>query len=36
MPLTLHLRQFEGPLDMLTFLLTKAKNDITDIFGYEA
>ena len=32
MPLTLHLSQFEGPLDMLLFLITKAKIDIKDIF----
>ena len=32
MPLTLHLGQFEGPLDMLLFLIGKAKIDIKDIF----
>ena len=32
MPLTLHLNQFEGPLDMLLFLIGKAKIDIKDIF----
>ncbi|MBR5108955.1 MAG: segregation/condensation protein A [Clostridia bacterium] len=32
MPLTLHLSQFEGPLDMLLFLIGKAKIDIKDIF----
>ncbi len=35
MPLTLHLSQFEGPLDMLLFLITKAKIDIKDIFVSE-
>ena len=30
--LTLHLSQFEGPLDMLLFLIGKAKIDIKDIF----
>ena len=32
MPLTLHLGQFEGPRDMLLFLIGKAKIDIKDIF----
>ena len=32
MPLTLHLGQFEGRLDMLLFLIGKAKIDIKDIF----
>ena len=32
MPLTLHLGQFEGPLDMLLFLIGKAKIDIKDMF----
>ncbi|MBR0406651.1 MAG: segregation/condensation protein A [Clostridia bacterium] len=35
MPLTLHLGQFEGPLDMLLFLINKAKIDIKDIFVSE-
>ena len=35
MPLTLHLGQFEGPLDMLLFLIGKAKIDIKDIFVSE-
>ncbi|MBR3017992.1 MAG: segregation/condensation protein A [Clostridia bacterium] len=35
MPLTLHLSQFEGPLDMLLFLIGKAKIDIKDIFVSE-
>ena len=35
MPLTLHLTQFEGPLDMLLFLIGKAKIDIKDIFVSE-
>ena len=32
MALTLHLKDFEGPLDMLLFLIGKAKVDIRDIF----
>ena len=32
MPLTLHLSQFEGPLDLLLFLIGKAKIDIQDVF----
>ena len=32
MALTLHLKDFEGPLDMLLFLIGKAKIDIRDIF----
>lgn len=32
MALTLHLSQFDGPLDMLLFLIGKAKIDIKDIF----
>lgn len=32
MALTLHLNQFDGPLDMLLFLVGKAKIDIQDIF----
>ena len=32
MALTLHLSQFEGPLDMLLFLIGKAKIDIKEIF----
>lgn len=32
MPLTLHLKQFDGPLDMLLFLIGKAKINIRDIF----
>lgn len=32
MALTLHLSQFDGPLDMLLFLVGKAKIDIRDIF----
>ena len=32
MALTLHLSQFDGPLDMLIFLIGKAKIDIKDIF----
>ena len=35
MPLTLHLGQFEGPLDMLLFLIGKAKINIKDIFVSE-
>ena len=35
MPLTLHLGQFEGPLDMLLFLIGKAKSNIKDIFVSE-
>ena len=35
MPLTLHLSQFDGPLDMLLFLIGKAKIDIKDIFVSE-
>ena len=32
MALTLHLKDFDGPLDMLLFLIGKAKIDIKDIF----
>jgi segregation and condensation protein A len=32
MAMTLHLSQFEGPLDMLLFLIGKAKIDIREIF----
>ena len=32
MALTLHLSQFDGPLDMLLFLVGKAKIDIRSIF----
>ena len=32
MALTLHLKDFDGPLDMLLFLIGKAKIDIRDIF----
>lgn len=32
MALTLHLKDFDGPLDMLLFLVGKAKIDIKDIF----
>ena len=32
MPLTLHLSRFDGPLDMLLFLIGKAKINIQDIF----
>ncbi len=32
MALTLHLKDFDGPLDMLLFLIGKAKVDIRDIF----
>ncbi|MBE5767514.1 MAG: segregation/condensation protein A, partial [Clostridiales bacterium] len=32
MALTLHLSQFDGPLDMLIFLIGKAKINIKDIF----
>ena len=32
MALTLHLKDFEGPLDLLLFLIGKAKVDIRDIF----
>ena len=32
MALTLHLNQFDGPLDLLLFLIGKAKIDIKDIF----
>ena len=35
MALTLHLSQFDGPLDMLLFLIGKAKIDIRDIFVSE-
>jgi segregation and condensation protein A len=35
MALTLHLSQFDGPLDMLLFLIGKAKIDIKDIFVSE-
>lgn len=35
MALTLHLSQFDGPLDMLIFLIGKAKIDIKDIFVSE-
>ncbi|MBR6525567.1 MAG: segregation/condensation protein A [Clostridia bacterium] len=35
MALTLHLSQFDGPLDMLLFLIGKAKVDIKDIFVSE-
>jgi len=35
MALTLHLNQFDGPLDMLLFLIGKAKIDIRDIFVSE-
>ena len=32
MEITYHLSQFDGPLDMLLFMLDKAKIDIRDIF----
>lgn len=32
MQITYHLSQFDGPLDMLLFMLDKAKIDIRDIF----
>ena len=32
MALTLHLNQFDGPLDLLLFLIGKAKIDIKDVF----
>ena len=32
MALTLHLKDFDGPLDLLLFLIGKAKIDIRDIF----
>ena len=32
MALTLHLNRFDGPLDLLLFLIGKAKIDIKDIF----
>lgn len=32
MPLSFHLSQFDGPMDMLLFLVGKAKIDIKDIF----
>ena len=35
MALTIHLNQFDGPLDMLLFLIGKAKIDIRDIFVSE-
>ena len=35
MAFSLHLSQFEGPLDMLLFLISKAKVDIKDIFVSE-
>jgi len=35
MALTLHLKDFDGPLDMLLFLIGKAKIDIRDIFVSE-
>jgi len=35
MAITLHLSQFDGPLDMLLFLIGKAKVDIKDIFVSE-
>jgi len=35
MAFALHLSQFEGPLDMLLFLISKAKVDIKDIFVSE-
>lgn len=35
MALTLHLNQFDGPLDMLLFLIGKSKIDIKDIFVSE-
>ena len=35
MALTLHLKDFDGPLDMLLFLIGKAKIDIKDIFVSE-
>jgi segregation and condensation protein A len=35
MAMTLHLSQFEGPLDMLLFLIGKAKIDIREIFVSE-
>ena len=35
MALTLHLSQFDGPLDMLLFLIGKAKINIQDIFVSE-
>lgn len=35
MAVTLHLSQFEGPLDMLLFMVGKAKIDIKDIFVSE-
>ena len=35
MAITLHLSQFEGPLDMLLFMVGKAKIDIKDIFVSE-
>ena len=35
MAITLHLSQIDGPLDMLLFLIGKAKVDIKDIFVSE-
>lgn len=35
MPLSFHLSQFDGPMDMLLFLVGKAKIDIKDIFVSE-
>ena len=35
MAFSLHLSQFDGPLDMLLFLIGKAKVDIKDIFVSE-
>ena len=32
MEITYHLSQFEGPLDMLLYMLDKSKIDIRDIF----
>ena len=32
MEITYHLSQFDGPLDMLLYMLDKAKIDIRDIF----
>ncbi len=35
MPQHIHLKQFDGPLDLLLFLISKAKVDIRDIFVSE-
>ena len=35
MPYTVKLAQFEGPLDLLLHLISKAKIDLQDIFGSE-